>query len=346
MVSLARFAAATALGAFACLGAVAEEASSTPEAAPNAATAAETTALGGVITDAAAIYATYQSEVTDVRANPLSSKGDIDTALTNLGGHNPDRLSQGWLAYSALVASQSPEYRDAVRDIEGYYGRERLVTGMQNDLRYARSLAGGEAAVAAALTATESDQRRLTETAAYVKEQAYTLQGAGWAKAKIGNSGAKADVLNASSKQGIPAHPTVLEAFTDPEIETALVLAGDLNAASLWDNLSSVAPNSTPAFATAQLASQRSAPAIRQGRERIADRIATLAAYQVIGVGEGDTAQFQSALADRGTKGCINMAQLNLQQCVAAAHQHHELPFCISEHALKDIGDCIGDVAQ
>ncbi|MCD8491806.1 MAG: hypothetical protein LRY51_07825, partial [Geovibrio sp.] len=68
---------------------------------------------GDVISSSAAVYATYQSEVTDVKAKPLGSANDIDNALNSLGGHNPDQLSKGWISYSALIASQDPEYRAA-----------------------------------------------------------------------------------------------------------------------------------------------------------------------------------------------------------------------------------------
>ena len=68
---------------------------------------------------AAALYATYQGEVTDVKTNGFSSARDIENSLNNLGGHNPEQLTQGWMAYSALVAAQNPEFRAAVLDNEG-----------------------------------------------------------------------------------------------------------------------------------------------------------------------------------------------------------------------------------
>ena len=33
-------------------------------------------------------------------------------------------------------------------------------------------------------------------------------------------------------------------------------------------------------------------------------------------------------------RSCMMMANLNLQQCVAASHRHYEVPFCIAEHAI------------
>ncbi|MEO1642624.1 MAG: hypothetical protein AAFR74_04755, partial [Pseudomonadota bacterium] len=171
----------------------------TTEAAPVIQAATPARPVVDPLSRSAAIYGTYQGVVTDVKRSGFNSAGDIDSALTNLGGHNSDQLAQGWLSYSALVAAQDPEFRAAVRDIEGYYGRETLMRGLNNDIGYARSLNGGNSAVGASLSAINADSRRIIGAAAYVKEQAYTLQGTGWAKGRVGNSSAKADGLASSS---------------------------------------------------------------------------------------------------------------------------------------------------
>ncbi len=300
---------------------------------------------GDAISESAAVYATYQSEVTDVKTKPLGSAGDIDNALNSLGGHNPDQLSQGWISYSALIASQDAEYRAAVRDIADFYGRDAMMTGLANDVRYARTLSGGDNAVSAALAATEADSRRLTSAAAFVKEQAYSLQASGWAKAKIGNSGAKATTLDKIQKAGIPASQPLVNAFSAADIDGVLVQAGVPGAPSLWDNVSGAASAVRfPVAVTSGLKLNRKR--VKYGKEPIADQIATLAAFRVMGSEAATPAQMSSAMSERETRGCMNMANLNLQQCVAAANQQYEVPFCIGEHALADVGKCIGGVYQ
>ncbi len=292
---------------------------------------------------AAATYATYQGDVTDVKSKGFNSAGDIDKALSNLGGHNSDQFTQGWMAYSALVAAQTPEFRAAVLDIEGYYGRDTLMTGLKNDVRYARTLNGGSSAVSSSLSAVSADSRRLVGAAAYVKEQAYSLQGAGWAKGKIGDSSAIADGLMASSRRGIPARGSMITALSSGEINTVLTNAGRSGSPSVWESVSSAAnairvPEITARFGTGKR--------IARGKEPIADSIATLAAYRILEADAASTPSIRTTMTERQTAGCVNMAQLNLQQCVAAAHKHYEIPFCIGEHALSDIGQCIGGVAQ
>lgn len=295
------------------------------------------------LSNAAALYATYQGDVTDVKSQGFNSARDIDKALTNLGGHNSDQFTQGWMAYSALVAAQTPEFKASVLDIEGYYGRDTLLTGLKNDVRYARTLNGGNSAVASSLSAVSADSRRLVGAAAYVKEQAYSLQGSGWAKGRIGNSGAKAEGLFASTRAGIPARSTMIAALASPDMDNVLSSAGSAGSPSVWESVTSAASTiRVPAVAARFGATNR----VARGKEPIADSIATLAAYRVLGADASNDGAIRKTMSERETAGCVNMAQLNLQQCVAAAHKHYEIPFCIGEHALSDIGKCIGKVAQ
>lgn len=297
-----------------------------------------------VIAKSAAVYATYQSDVTDVRLHPLSSAGDIEDSLTSLGGHNSQQLSNGFIAYSALVASQNPEFRAAVRDIEGFYGRDSLMLGMRNDVRYARTLGGGNAAVTSSLAAIEADAERLRGAGAYVKEQAYSLQAVGWAKATIRNSDALIEQIQASASAGMPVREDLQLAFASSDINTVLAQAGQSGAPSLWENVNSAA--SAVRFPSLDMVYSGRSARIRAGKEPIADKIATLAAYRVLGTDAAPAQEVRTAMRETSTRNCINMAQLNLQQCVAAAHNQFEVPFCIGEHALTDVGDCIGDVTQ
>lgn len=301
---------------------------------------AEQDAIG----ESAAVYATFQSDVSDVRQNPLSSAGDIESTLTNLGGHNAQQLANGFIAYSALVASQDPEFRAAVRDIEGFYGRDSLMLGLRNDVRYARTLEGGNAAVLSSLNSVNADASRLRGAGAYVKEQAYSLQAVGWAKATIGNTDSIITRIQSSAQTGRPARSELRTAFASSEIDGVLLQAGQSGAPSLWENVNSAV--SAVRFPAVNVGYTGRSARIRAGKEPIADRIATLAAYRVLGADTTPPDEVRTAMRETSTRNCINMAQLNLQQCVAAAHKQYEVPFCIGEHALTDVGDCIGDVAQ
>ena len=333
---------AATIGALALAFTASAQSEPTPEVQPAAANGADL--APDPLSSAAAVYATFHGDVTDVKQNSFKSSNDIQNALTNLGSQNSEQLTRGWMAYSALVASQNPEFRAAVRDIEGFYGKDVFVRGLQNDVRYARSLNGGNSAVRAALGASEADADRLTKTAAFVKEQAYSLQGSGWAKGKIGNSGALANKLRAATLNGRPARPEMVTAFSAPGIDTVLETAGKKGAPSVWENVSGAAAAiRVPDVSGVLGISNRR---VASGKEPIADQIATLAAYRIVGGDGAAAAPMQRAMTERETAGCLNMANLNLQQCVAAAHQHFEVPFCIGEHAIADVGRCISKVSQ
>ncbi len=106
-----------------------------------------------------------------------AAAAELDKALNTFGAPNPGQLSSGWISYSAILAAQNKEFVDAVRDIDSYYGRERVMTGMRNDVGYARTLKGGEAALQAALERSTARTPPASPSAgAFVKEQSYKLQ--------------------------------------------------------------------------------------------------------------------------------------------------------------------------
>lgn len=294
---------------------------------------------------AAALYATYHDEITDIQTNGFRSALDIDRSLKNLGGHNPGQLTQGWISYSALVAAQNPEFRAAVRDIESYYGRDVFISGLGRDVRYARSLNGGNAAMREALSTVHADSRRLLGAAAYVKEQAYTLQASGWAKGRLGNSSAIASSLLTSTQMGIPARADLVTALQSSDLKPVLSQLGAIRSGSVWENVSHAASAIRLPSALSRLA-QGQPRSLATGREPMADQITTLAAYHILEAQPTRVNSMRLAIADPQTENCLNMANLNLQQCVAAAHKHYEVPFCIGEHALSDVGKCIGKLTH
>lgn len=302
-----------------------------------------------VLADAAVAYGSYHGDVT-VYNRSLNSKDDVDAALDALGSHNTDRLASGWLAYSALLASQSPEFAKAVRDVEAHYGSDRMMLGLRNSASYALSLDGSDDAMRRAIGASKADARRLESAGERIKDQAYSMQSMGWAKAKLGGArGSRAAELRETALTGRPLSGQVRTLFAAPRVDEAISQANMLGAgSSLWDRVSSVGPElKLPGLATIRPASTyQPRYAIRSDRRETAGRIATLAAYRVMGQTETRTGDISKALSDPMTKDCLEMAQMQLLQCVSATYRVYERPFCIGEHALKDIGACVGEVAH
>lgn len=299
------------------------------------------------IARAAAAYGTYQKDVGEIHARGLNSVSDVDNALNKLGGQNPSQLSRGWLAYSAMVASQSPELRASVREVVAAYGRDGISSGMISDTGYVRRvLTGGNEAVSLGLAATKADSRRLNRSASYFREQAYSLQGQGWAKTKLRSAqmNTRVDQMIAASRTERSSRGNIVTAFASPNIDGALQQAGNSGAPSLWDGVVDAASGiKFPGFRSSSSVRRQT---VRRGQEHAADQVATLAAFRIMGIDSANAPQVRQALGEGPMRSCISTAQLNTNQCVAANSFPFETVDCIGKHAIGEVGECFGEVSQ
>ena len=302
-----------------------------------------------LLPSAAAAYGEYQSEVSSIQSAPLKGAAELDKALNTFGAQNPDQLSSGWIAYSAMVAAQDKEFAAAVRDIDSFYGRERVVTGMRNDVGYARTLKGGESALQSALAVNSKDASRISSAAAFVKEQAYKLQDVAWGKTRLKDAGSTATQLKVNAKTVKPVADAAQKLFAGPDLNLVLASAqGQSQNASVWDKIS-VFTASAPAAALSTLVpggGSSSAMKVEPKREGTANRIVTLAAFHVLEAENTNKEDVKTAMKDKPTFECIDWSQLQLQACVSAAYTRADLSFCLAEHAIGDAGQCFSSVAK
>lgn len=331
------------------LTAQADDANSAPAQQSVSQTAAVPAVVqGDPIARAAAAYGSYHTDVGELEEKGLNSVGDVDHALNTLAGQNASQLSRGWLAYAALVASQSPELRTSLREVVAAYGRDGLAGGIAVDAGYVRRvLDGGDEAVALALVATSADSQKLSRSAEYFREQAYALQGQSWAKTKLRSPQmrSKVDSLISSSRVERAPRVTIVTAFQSPEIDGALQRAGNTGAPSLWDGVITAATGvQFPSLRSPSLTSNRSS--LRRGHEHTADKIASLAAYRIMGVGTDNAPQVQTVLGEGPMRSCVTTAQLNINQCVAANSFPFETVDCIGKHAISEVSECFGEASN
>lgn len=290
------------------------------------------------VSERAAVYMTYQSDVDDVAAKPFKSTKDIDQALSTLGAYNADQMTRGWISYSALIASQDPDFRANVRDIEAFYGRERVVNSFASGGGYARSLKGGDDAVSAAIGVTDTDLPKIYSTAALVKEQGYSLQGYGWAKSRIRNGSQRADNVKLLQGKGQSANNLILAALA-PQVDSPAA-DGVTNAVATAGQVASAVR--LPAFMTEGFTGARHK--VKHGKEPVANQIASVAALRILGSDAVDDARLSRVMLEPTVQSCMKMQNLQLQGCVAGVGQEYEVPHCISQHALAEIADCLGAV--
>jgi hypothetical protein len=292
------------------------------------------------ISENAAVYMTFQSDADDVAGKPFKSAGDIDSALSTLGAYNADQMTRGWMAYSALIASQDKEFSATVRDIEAFYGREAVMKSFAAGNTYARSLKGGDTAVGAAIGVTEDDLPKIYSSAAIVKEQGYSLQGYGWAKSRIKNGSSRAENVKVLQGRGKNADSLILTALTDTAPMSDTTKAGVITAAAKATDVAGAVR--LPAFLTSGFTGDRQK--VKYGKEAVANQIASLAAMRIIGAGSVDKVRLTKVMMEPAVQSCLKMQNLQLQGCVAGVGQEFELPHCISQHALSEVADCLGDV--
>jgi hypothetical protein len=73
--------------------------------------------------------------------------------------------------------------------------------------------------------------------------------------------------------------------------------------------------------------------------ERRIGQMLAVAALQSIE--DGDMTALDRMLANPSVERCITWARLTMAQCIAAGHFKYEDSFCIAEHALMDVADCL-----
>jgi len=303
-----------------------------------------------LLPSAAAAYGEYQSEVSTIRSAPLGGAAELDKALNTFGAQNPDQLSSGWIAYSAMIAAQDKDFAAAVRDIDSYYGRDRVMTGMRNDVGYARTLKGGEKALQTALVVNQKDAGRISSAAAFVKDQAYKLQDVTWGKSRLKDAGGVATKLKVNAKTVRPIADAAQKMFGGPDLNAVLASVTNTPDSSVWDKIS-VFTASAPAAALATLTPSIAQPApgalkVDPRREGTANRIVTLAAFHVLEAEKTNESDVKTAMKDKPTFDCIDWSQLQLQACVSAAYTRADLSFCLAEHAIGDAGQCFSEVAK
>lgn len=322
------------------------------EPAPDAAPAA-----GRLLPSAAATYADYQGRVSEIMVKELSNAKELDTALDTFGAPNIGQLSAGWVSYSGILAAQNTDFTAAVRDIDNYYGRERLMLGLSRDLGYARSLKGGDKALQAALAVNARDTGRLSSAGAFVKTQSEKLQKVAWGKERVKNSETILNTLKASSREEKPVTDAVQKIFAGPDLNAMLasISASPANASAIWDKVSVIAV-SAPGAALSNV----SPVAVAQDELKVqphfngtANRMVTLAALHAIDAEQGNADQVKATMKDPMSLQCLEEAQRYFYGCVASSYTRSELTFCLARHGLRfendkirSMGACFAEITK
>lgn len=280
-------------------------------------------------------YAAFHEVVADLRDAPIGSAADLDSAMDRLTAfYGEDRLVRAWIAYTALIAAQHPEYLDDVREVADYYGTDAAMSGLMYDPAYATSFVHAAEAQAAVVDAIQSDSDQIREVSERFRAAAYDLQSERWAN------------VRARDRQDRLASITDTDRVIDLSETARTNLTSRARAVPASALFAAAAGNTAELAASPQLTLEVGARQQSADRERVG-RILSVAALQAISDDPARSATaLESLMTDPTVERCMAWVRLDLQQCVAAGHFKYEDSFCIAEHALLDVSRCLGASTQ
>jgi len=287
-------------------------------------------------------YAAFQSDIGALRTASIRNADQLEQALDTSSRHNRDEVSRGWIAYGAMTAAQSPAFNEGVREAAAYYGRDAVIRGMLVDTGWARLLRGGDEATRIVLESATSDAARITTVANRFQELAYDLQRQRWANAVAPrqadrvqrmrtNGNAPPHVAGADAGR-LYARPMQYQPMNDPNA---------YGGRRFWDVIGGTTSDTVEVSAPVSYTWR-----IKPERGEAVNRMTTIAALEALGAADERPQEIDRLLNEQRSRDCVEIAQLQLYQCMSAARFRYENAFCMGQHALRDMGNCISGVAQ
>jgi hypothetical protein len=311
LVSLAPTGAALALMALlaACSSAPPPAAPPAPPPAPVAAVV-PSVSLSPRLIEQAAAYRAYMAHATAISTS-FANGADVAQSLKTGEAYEPGALLRGAISYGAVVALQDSAYVAGVRKFVGDPEQRRTVAyEIMKDPAYAVGFAGSSSAAGLVIAALGDDGRKLLDEGRNVHKAAYDVQHQAWSKSDVpGRDGRLALAKELSSQAGLG------EVAETQRLQTAVAGPGQMG----------LTPQSAQPPYTSEV-------------------IHSLAVAALAALGYADDrslGQVMPILAEPDGALCLNMAKLNLYQCLAVARPHYEDVFCLGQHALEDTGQCL-----
>jgi hypothetical protein len=295
-------------------------------AAPPAPAAAPPMALSSSVVQAAAAYQAYVRQATAL--TPTFADGEsIQSSLRQGEAYEPKALARDTVAYAAVLALQEPTFVQGVRAFAADpKQRAEIVQKIEQDPNYAASFPGAAAAANLIAARLGSDGNAIAHAGYAIKQSAYTIQHQKWSSEFVKDrEGRLAMAKQLSSTAG-----------TAPNEDSAALMKAAMTGQGLGD-----AP--PPAPGAAAPAPGAAAPASLQPPYTAGiNRGLAVAALAALGAaGDADQAQIEPLLDENVGQPCLNLAKLNLFQCLAVSKPHYEDVFCLGQHALMDTGECV-----
>jgi hypothetical protein len=259
-------------------------------------------ALGQRITDAAAAYEEYVRAAGAIDAR-FTGADQVQAALGVAESYNVAQLQEGTIAYAAVLALRDQSFVEGVRA----QGDPGLVDRLETSPEQVLALPGAYEAARDVSNVMRLQAQSVLDAGSAISQAAYTVQRQSWSRGAV----AEPDKVLASAKA------SALKVLTaDVKVERRLL-----------DSIGA-APQA--------VGGGQDAPSIAvvQGM--------ALAAVAIMGrAGDAQETRFEVLLRDLRNADCLQMAKMNLNQCLAVAGPQYEDVFCLGRHAVHETGECL-----
>jgi hypothetical protein len=297
--------AAVAVSAVALLAACAEAPPPPPPAPPP-----PPVALSAKLIEQASAYRYYLARATAI-APTFADGAAVAESLRTGAAYEPKQFMQGVTAYGAIVALQDPAFVAGVRAYAtNPETRRQIAYSIIKDPAYVVGITGANSAAGLVIAALADDGNKFYEAGKAVKQSAYDIQKQSWSKADVPNRD-----LRLMQAKSLSATPVVGDIAETARLQQAITATGSLG-------LTGTA--ATPPFTPVVI------------------RSLAVAALSILGeANDANLETINAVMVEPNTAMCMNMAKLNLYQCLAVAKPHYEDVFCLGQHAMMDTARCV-----
>jgi hypothetical protein len=266
--------------------------------------------LPSKVIQAATAYEAYVNKASEI--TPDFADGAAVAAKLRAGAaYNAVQFQRGEVAYAAIVALQDPAFVAGVRAYTANPTTQaQVVNELVRDPAYVIGVKGSDSAAGLVIAALDAQGTKLRGAGEKVRLAAYEVQKQAWSKTAVVDRDARLAAVKGLSNAAV--------------------------APTMEDNarLQSAATGQQPLMLTGAATPPPYTPAVIRGL--------AVAALAVLGQGSEDRTDFMWAMLEESNQMlCLNMAKMNLNQCLAVSKPYYEDVFCLGVHAMKDTGACV-----
>ncbi len=287
-----------------------------PVVLPPAAPPPPPVALAPSVVEAAGAYRAYIRRAGAITGS-FPDGASVTRAVEEGSAYEPRQFLRGEIAYAALIALQNPQFVAGVRTYAvDPIGRADLAARLIADPNYAAALPSAAGAALMVSATLRADAAKVRQAGELVKQAAYDVQRQNWSKLEVAGRDQRLANAKLASAQAIVPAPE------DVQLLSRSVNGSDASGVSLADT-TALDP------ASAQFTA-------------VVSRGLAIAALAALGeAGPANEAGLQRLLDEQTNGFCLNLAKLNLYQCLSVAKPYYEDVFCLGQHILIDTAQCV-----